>query len=244
MNKSSLILSLLLVLCLERDAETSALQIMSSHALQPSSSFSATCMGDDRSQKDGGFRNQPASTQRHRQNHSSPHETARRRLLLVHVALFGANLKVPLAGATTASPQQPNNIFADKKFSTEEATKRFLAAREDLKYLLENYSEITRNGNGDSVRNYLGTQGVNSNLYGIQKVLKVLTESADDIVEYTEAMEEFNAYYYQAEGAAYQSLFVEYSSAKGSPEMYLATAKQDIIQMQKCMDRLAQHLNL
>lgn len=187
--------------------------------------------------------NEPDTNGQHQPIHSFQHETARRRFLLAQVALFGSALQVSAASASTAS-LPPTNVFSDKSLSMDEATKRFLAAREDLKYLLENYSEITKSGNGDSVRNYLGTQGVNSNLYGIQKVLKVLTNNADDLVEYTETMEEFNAYYYQADGAAYQSLFVEYSSAKGSSEMYLATAKQDLVQLQKCMDRLAEQLNL
>ncbi len=121
---------------------------------------------------------------------------------------------------------------------------RFVAARKDLRDLIDDYSEITKKGGGDAVRNRLGTQGVNSNLFGIQKILKILSAEAEDIVEYTETMEEFNAYYFQAEGAAYQSLFVEHSSAKSTPESLLQTAKADIIQMEKYMDRLAVQLNL
>lgn len=123
-------------------------------------------------------------------------------------------------------------------------TQRFVAARKELRELIDNYSDITEKGGGDAVRNKLGTQGVKSNLFGIQKVLKSLTADAEDIVEYTEAMEEFNAYYFQAEGAAYQSLFVEHSSAKGTPESFLKTAKADIMQMEKYMDQLAVQLKL
>ena len=125
----------------------------------------------------------------------------------------------------------------------EDAKTRFQLARSDVKYLLENYSDVAKGG-GDAVRNYLGTQGVNRNMYGIQKVLKLLKEEADDIVEFTETMEDFNAYYYQAEGAAYQSMFAEHSSAKATPESLLATAKQDLVQMVKYMDQLAAQLNL
>jgi hypothetical protein len=81
-------------------------------------------------------------------------------------------------------------------------------------------------------------------MYGIQKVLKILQEESADIVEYTETMDEFNAYYYQAEGAAYQSMFAEFSSAKISPEALLATAKKDIETMVKYMDQLAVQLSL
>jgi hypothetical protein len=145
-----------------------------------------------------------------------------------------------VAYAATTVPEA--NVFAaDKNFSVDDARKRFQAAREDLRYLLDNYSEISKGG-GDAVRNYLGTQGVNSNLFGIQKVLKILKDESEDIVEYTEAMNDFNAYYYQAEGAAYQSLFAEHSSAKSTPESLLATAKNDLIQMEKFMDILSSQI--
>jgi len=110
--------------------------------------------------------------------------------------------------------------------------------------LQDHYTEIIKTGGGDGVRNYLGTQGVSSNLFGIQKVLKMLQQEADDIVEYTETMDEFNAYYYQAEGAAYQSMFAEHSSAKATPEQLLATARKDITELVKYMDQLAVQLNL
>lgn len=144
----------------------------------------------------------------------------------------------PLLMDTKVSNANENRIDAD------EAKQKFVSARKELRKLIDDYSEITAKGGGDAVRNRLGTQGVNSNLFGIQKVLKILTTEAEDIVEYTETMEEFNAYYFQAEGAAYQSLFVEHSSAKSTPESLLKTAKADIIQMEKYMDQLAVQLNL
>jgi hypothetical protein len=133
-----------------------------------------------------------------------------------------------------------------EKIGVEEAKKRFALAQKDVEYLLDHYAEISKGGGGgDNVRRYLGTVGVTSNMYGIGKVIKELREEADvDIVEYTEAMNEFNAYLYQAEGAAYQSLFVEHSSAKGTPESFLSTAKQDVKNMQKYMNELAVQLNL
>ena len=47
-------------------------------------------------------------------------------------------------------------------------------------------------------------------MYGLPKALKALKEEVDDIVEYTETLNDFEAYKYQAEGAAYQSMFVEH----------------------------------
>ena len=129
------------------------------------------------------------------------------------------------------------------KLSVEEAKDRFQKARQEIKYLLDHYQEISEGG-GDAVRRYLGTVGVNSNMYGITKVVKDLREEADDIVEFTETANEFEAYLFQAEGAAYQSLFIEHSSAKGTPASFLATAKKDLEQMKVYMDQLATQLSL
>jgi len=58
------------------------------------------------------------------------------------------------------------------------------------------------------------------------------------------AMDEFEAYLFQAEGAAYQSMFIEHSSAKGTPESMLKTARADVTSMRKFMSVLAKQLNV
>ncbi len=138
----------------------------------------------------------------------------------------------------TSSPDLP--AFSG---GIEEAKERFKLAIADIDDLLNNYDAISKSG-GDNVRLYLGTQGVKSHMYGIMKVLKSLKEEADDIVEYTEAMDSFEAYKNQAEGAAYQSMFVEHSSAKGTPETFLKTAKGDVVNLRKYMGDLAAQLHL
>ena len=130
-----------------------------------------------------------------------------------------------------------------EKLSPEEAKTRFIDAMTEVDELIENYSEISKGG-GDAVRRYLGTVGVEKKMFGITKVVKELREEADDIVEYTELANEFEAYLYQAEGAAYQSLFIEHSSAKGTPETFLATAKKDVVNMRKYMGDLKEQLKL
>mmetsp|Transcript_5940 Transcript_5940/g.11783 ORF Transcript_5940/g.11783 Transcript_5940/m.11783 type:complete len:231 (+) Transcript_5940:70-762(+) len=126
--------------------------------------------------------------------------------------------------------------------SITEAKNRFLLAIRDIDSLLANYDTISTNG--DNVRLYLGTQGIKSHMYGISKVLKFLKDEAEDIVEYTEALNEFEAYLFQAEGAAYQSLFVEHSSAKSTPESLLRTAKGDVVMVRKFMGVMAGQLGM
>lgn len=167
------------------------------------------------------------------------------RLLL---PILGISIVHPIKNAEATlmdNNMEEVKIFSgDNKLTTEEAKSRFKLAIEDVDELLVNYSDIIKSGGGDNVRRYLGTVGVKSHMYGITKVLKILREEADDIVEFTEASNEFEAYLFQAEGAAYQSLFTEHSSAKSTPESLLATAKTDVVSMRKFMGDLARQLNL
>ena len=142
-----------------------------------------------------------------------------------------------------ATQDEAKTFSPGTKLSAEDGKKRFSLARKEVQYLLDNYDEISQGG-GDAVRRYLGTVGVASNMYGITKVVKDLRDEAEDLVEFTETANEFEAYMFQADGAAYQSLFVEHSSAKGTPASFLATAKKDIFSMQAYMDDLARQLNL
>ena len=155
--------------------------------------------------------------------------------------LFPSEAKATLMDVNTPGVQ---TFKAGATIGPEEAKKRFQLAIQDVDELIANYDEISKSGGGDNVRRYLGTVGVQSHMYGITKVLKELREEADDIVEFNEASDEFEAYLFQAEGAAYQSLFVEHSSAKGTPESFLATAKKDVLNMRKYMGDLAAQLKL
>lgn len=127
---------------------------------------------------------------------------------------------------------------------TAEALARFQQAQNDLQYLIIHFDEIVANGGGDNVRRYLGTVGFTSSLYGISKVLKELQIEAEDIVEYTENMNEFDAYLRAADTACYSANFVEYSAAKTKPEAFFKDAFADIQNMKEYMNNMAVELKL
>lgn len=171
---------------------------------------------------------------------AQPQSPATRRSILTSMA----TLLISTPALAVMDVKEEGKVFQPgQKLTVDEAKERFKLARKDVQYLLDNYAKVCEGG-GDNVRRYIGTVGVQSYMYGIRKVVKELRDEADDIVEYTEAMNEFEAYLNQAEGAAYQSLFVEHSSAKGTPESFLATAKEDVKQMLKYMDELAVQLGI
>jgi hypothetical protein len=144
------------------------------------------------------------------------------------------------ASAAMSSDQKVFKV--GDNLTVDQAKERFSLARKDVQYLLDNYASVSKEG-GDAVRRLLGTVGTSGSMYGISKVVMILRDEAEDIVEFTELNDEFNAYLYQAEGAAYLSIFAEHSSAKATPESCLAMAKQDVIMMAKYMDQLQAQLN-
>ena len=150
----------------------------------------------------------------------------------------------PAAKAVMKNDSAEAKTFtAGEAMGSKGATERFVAARTDLQYLLDNYDEIQKGG-GDSVRRYLGTVGVTSSMYGIQKVMKELQEEADDIVEYTENMNEFERSLRAADTAAYSANFVEFSAAKTKPEQFFKDARKELELMRSAMDNMATELKL
>lgn len=117
-------------------------------------------------------------------------------------------------------------------------------ARESLQYLIQNYDDIIAQGGGDNIRRYLGTVGTTSGLYGIAKVLKELQQEADDIFEYTENMNDFDAALIAADMNAYSSNFVEFSAAKTRPEKFYEDALKDAERMKFHLDKLAAELGM
>ena len=93
----------------------------------------------------------------------------------------------------SAAMENSQKVFvAGKELTTEQAKERILKGQESLVYLIDHFEEIA-DGGGDNVRRYLGTVGTTSGMYGISKAMKQLQNEADDIVEYTETMNEVNS---------------------------------------------------
>lgn len=158
--------------------------------------------------------------------------------------VLGNNNKAAHAVVMDNSSENARTFVAGEKLGKDAALSRFRKAREDLNYLLQNFDTIVSNGGGDNVRRYLGTVGVTSALYGITKVLKELQEEADDIVTFTESMNDFDYYLRAADTACYSANFVEFSAAKTKPEKFFEDAKRDTQNMKITLDRMASELRI
>ena len=130
-----------------------------------------------------------------------------------------------------------------RDLTPDEARSRFREGRDSLEYLLENYDAICEGG-GDNIRRYLGTVGTTSGLYGIQKVMKTMMNSADDIVDYTETMERVNAALVGADGSAYMAIFTETSTSGVPKEKYFRDAKIEAQRARAAMEDLAKQMNI
>lgn len=86
---------------------------------------------------------------------------------------------------------------------------------------------------GDAIRVELGTQGTTSPLFQIDKALKVLREDADDIVEFTELVEDFQLTLSRADSMAYSANFAGGSGKPTPPAVYIEKAKKEVESLQR-----------
>jgi hypothetical protein len=179
-------------------------------------------------------------------SHSNTNHRRRRFLQTAFVAAAASLLpSSPSLGVIMDNTSDEAKVFtAGQAIGSKEAKARFLKAKADLKYLVDHYDDIVKSGGGDGVRRYLGTVGVTSNMYGISKVLKELQQDADDIVEFTENMNDFDSALLAADTACYSAIFVEYSAAKTKPEKFFADALQEVKRMQAAMEAMSAELQI
>jgi len=171
-------------------------------------------------------------------------EASGRRSFLKNAVQAGALLSVSQIFPANAVMSVDQDVFkTGQSLSTDEAKSRFKEGRKSLKYLLDNYDKVVEGG-GDNVRRYLGTVGTTSGLWGIGKVMRSLQDEADDIVDYTETMQEVEASIRGADSAAYMAIFVTTSSSGTPPAKYFSDAKIEANRALKAMDELAAQINL
>jgi len=158
--------------------------------------------------------------------------------LVISLLPFTPTTLTTAAHAAVMDPKQ-NFVFKEgKQLSMSEAESRLKEGRKSIQYLLDHYDEICQGG-GDNVRRYLGTVGTSSGMFGIQKVMNVLSDKADDFVEYTELSNEVIKSINQADGSAYMAIFVTTSTSQTPPSKYFGDAKIEIKRCIKALDELA-----
>lgn len=136
---------------------------------------------------------------------------------------------------TTTSPQPAMALSADA------AAAQWKAAAQTIDNLLSNWDSISKGG-GDAIRTQLGTQGITSPLFQIDKALKVLRDSAEDLVEFTEMTDEFLLNLSRADSMAYSANFAGGSGKPTPPAVYIEKSRVEVLDLQKLAKSLSAQL--
>jgi len=150
-------------------------------------------------------------------------------------------------------PSQNNNnnnkVFeVGKDLTLNEALDRFSLGIESLSNLVDNWDKVVEDGGGDNIRRYLGTVGVSSGLYGINKVLRTIKDLAPgdeldvDVVEFSEGCDDLVGAINRADGSAYMSIFTSFSSSSVPPTKYFKDSLVETKQALNIMKDLAKQL--
>ena len=178
--------------------------------------------------------------QQHNNNNNNNYNNRIHNTILSRRSLWNTLAFVVITTPTTRSTAATET--KNPTMSIAEAKDRFDAAKQDITYLQDHFDDIIAQGGGDNVRRYLGTVGNTSGMYGIMKVLKRLQEEANDIVTYTESMNEFDYSLRAADTACYSANFVEFSAAKTKPKQFFEDALQETGRMLQSLDVMANEL--
>ena len=125
--------------------------------------------------------------------------------------------------------------------SSDAAAAQWKAAARTIDNLLSNWDSISKGG-GDAIRTQLGTQGITSPLFQIDKALKVLRDSAEDLVEFTEMTDEFLLNLSRADSMAYSANFAGGSGKPTPPAVYIEKSRVEVLDLQKLAKSLSAQL--
>lgn len=165
-------------------------------------------------------------------NPKSP--TLPRRLLVQAPLAVASGLVVSLTTATTAS--------AATMATPDAAKAQWKAAVTTIDRLLDDWDAYVARGGGDAIRTALGTQGITSPLFQIDKALRVLRDDAEDIVEFTEQTDEFLLTLSRADSMAYSANFAGGSGKPTPPAVYIERSRKEVVDLQRLARALSSQL--
>mmetsp|Transcript_14285 Transcript_14285/g.18017 ORF Transcript_14285/g.18017 Transcript_14285/m.18017 type:complete len:208 (+) Transcript_14285:80-703(+) len=143
-------------------------------------------------------------------------------------------LEVPLCTVfVTSILSVEHATAATNVISPEVARNQWKQSQTTIENLLQNWSGIAAQGGGDGIRRELGTVGVTSPLFQIDKALKVLRDEAEDLIEFTDQAEEFQLALSRADSMAYSANFAGGSGKPTPPAVYIEKSRKEVIELQR-----------
>eukprot|EP00560_Eucampia_antarctica_P006680 CAMPEP_0197823810 /NCGR_PEP_ID=MMETSP1437-20131217/1129_1 /TAXON_ID=49252 ORGANISM="Eucampia antarctica, Strain CCMP1452" /NCGR_SAMPLE_ID=MMETSP1437 /ASSEMBLY_ACC=CAM_ASM_001096 /LENGTH=156 /DNA_ID=CAMNT_0043423157 /DNA_START=279 /DNA_END=749 /DNA_ORIENTATION=- len=147
-----------------------------------------------------------------------------------------------VATASVMLPHQACNAAAPG-MTAESARGQWKQASTVLDDLLQNWSTekwAEEVGGGDAIRRELGTQGITSPLYQIEKAFKALRDSeyVDDFIEFQETTEEFMDGLFRADSLAASSNNKTGSGKQTPPAVFIEQSRVEVVKMQSLAKKL------
>lgn len=170
--------------------------------------------------------------------------TTDRRSFLAQAAAVTTPVVVTASSLFVLTTQTSWAAAAALALSSDAALKQWQSAVKTIDALVENWDSIASKGGGDAIRTQLGTQGVASPLFQIDKAIKVLREDADDLVEFTEQAEEFSLTLSRADSMAYSANFAGGSGKPTPPAVYIEKSKKEVLALQRIAETLSSQINI
>ena len=180
--------------------------------------------------------NMPVAQQQ--QQRESPTTTFNRCMFFVKTASSVGAAAVPLLWSATTGV---HSAQAAALLTSEAANTQWKAATKTIDDLLENWETIAKGG-GDAIRTQLGTQGITSPLFQMDKALKVLRDDAEDIIEFTEMSDEFLLTLSRADSMSYSANFAGGSGKPTPPAVYIENSRKEVLELQKIAKSLSSQL--
>ncbi|CAJ1378480.1 unnamed protein product [Effrenium voratum] len=169
-----------------------------------------------------------------------PHGLGKFRRWLLVIALGGVAFLRPrrwvLSGALLG-PQLARAAAAPKD--------QVAAAMRKLDELADpdNFKKIAVGG-GDNIRREVGTVGMSSPLFDVDKAFKALAEEAGDPEAYVETLERFSKALQNADSDAYSSIFSMNSAAATNPQVYIDNSYKEVLDAQRSARELLAMLKM
>jgi hypothetical protein len=172
-----------------------------------------------------------------------------RRQFLFEITKTAASVTAAAATSIVMLPQASNAAAAAAPGMTADSARNQLRqAKTTIDDLLQNWSTVEGGGGDaipDALRTKLGTQGITSSLFQIDKAFKALRQSeyVDDFVEFQETSEEFIGALYRADSMASSANNKTGSGKQTPPAVFIESARVEVAEMQRIANKMNSMVN-
>jgi len=180
----------------------------------------------------------------HHQSDGPEIQPSPRRQFLFQITKTAATVTAAVATTIVMLPDRAcNAATAAPGMTVDLARGQWRQVTTALDDLLQNWATVEGGGGDaipDALRTKLGTQGITSPLFQIEKAFKSLRDSeyVDDFIEFQETTEEFIGALYRADSMAASANNKTGSGKQTPPAVFIENARVEVVEMQRIAKKL------